>query len=196
MTEEKRKRGRPKKYESRAERQKAYHERKKERMRELEKQLKMLETRGALEFSLNSDSPNKVKQFSWKKITPSEIALMGTKELKILVDSLQDKIKENFSLGDSLENIILSVLQKQYFKNIDENYSNKILTLESEIGENVALFEECIQQQTLLYLMEAELASRNRLDDKKTKLDLFEAKVDALEQQREAKKIEIKKKAE
>jgi len=196
MTEEKRKRGRPKKYESRAERQKAYHERKKERMRELEKQLKMLETRGALEFSLNSDSPNKVKQFSWKKITPSEIALMGTKELKILVDSLQDKIKENFSLGDSLENIVLSVLQKQYFKNIDENYSNKILILESEIGENVALFEESIQQQTLLYLMEAELASRNRLDDKKTKLDLFEAKVDALEQQSEAKKVEIKKKAE
>ena len=195
MTEEKR-RGRPRKYESRAERQKAYHERKKERMRELEKQLKVLETKGALEFSLNSDSHNEVKQFSWKKITPSEIALMGTKELKILVDSLQDKIKENFSLGDSLENIILSVLQKQYFKNIDENYSKKIFTLESEIGENIALFEECIQQQTLLYLMEAELASRNRLDDKKTKLDLFEAKIDALEKQSETKKIKVKKRAE
>lgn len=195
MTEEKRKVGRPRKYETRAERQKAYHERKKERMKELERQVNLLESKGAIEFSLDEDLGLQVKRFSWKKITPSEIALMGTKELKVLIESLQEKISDSFSFGDSLEKIVLSILKKNYIKNLEENNKSDVLKLEGEIGDNVALLEESIQQQTLLYLMEAELASRNRLNEKKTKLDLFEAKIDALEQRSEGEKIDIKEKA-
>ena len=195
MTEEKRKVGRPRKYETRAERQKAYHERKKERMKELERQVNLLESKGAIEFSLDEDLGLQVKRFSWKKITPSEIALMGTKELKVLIESLQEKISDSFSFGDSLEKIVLSILKKNYIKNLEENNKSDVLKLEGEIGDNVALLEESIQQQTLLYLMEAELASRNRLNEKKTKLDLFEAKIDELEQRSEGEKIDIKEKA-
>ncbi|MHA1187915.1 MAG: hypothetical protein ACTSSK_13760 [Candidatus Heimdallarchaeota archaeon] len=38
-----------------------------------------------------------------------------------------------------------------------------------------------MQQQTLLFLLEAELVNRYRLEGRKTKLDLFEASIDELE---------------
>jgi len=193
MSGEKRKVGRPRKYATRSERQKAYHERKKQRLKELEKQIESLETHSALTFNLEGDLLTDVSQFPWKKITPSEIALMGTQELDSLVISFQEKVQDSFSFGDSLENVILGVIKKNYLENAEESYESKLLELEEETGKNIANIEECIQQQTLLYLMESELASRERLEGKKTKLDLFEAKIDELEKDVTEKKVKVKK---
>ena len=52
---------------------------------------------------------------------------------------------------------------------------------------------ESNQQQTLLYLIEAELASRERSSTRERKIDIFEAKVEELEREARVKEKEIKK---
>ncbi|MHA1187914.1 MAG: hypothetical protein ACTSSK_13755 [Candidatus Heimdallarchaeota archaeon] len=91
MSEEKKKVGRPKKYESRAERQKAYLERKKQKMKDLEEQVKKLESQDMFSSDINLEAFEdikfkKVPKYTWRKITPSEIAVMGTKDLEVLIN--------------------------------------------------------------------------------------------------------------
>jgi hypothetical protein len=199
MTEQKKKVGRPRKYETRAERQKAYHERKKQRLKELEEQLEQLEKSDMFSIGITEElfdeiSFKKVSKFPWKRITPSEIALMGTQELESLVTTLQSEIKKNFSLSNSLENIVLGIISKYHHESMDEKSNKEIKRIKSTLLDNYEYLESSIQQQTLLYLMEAELASRLRLDTKKTKLDLFEAKIDELETKVKKKELKIEEK--
>ncbi|MHA1367366.1 MAG: hypothetical protein ACTSP5_13270 [Candidatus Heimdallarchaeota archaeon] len=95
MSEEKKKVGRPKKYESRAERQKAYLERKKQKMKDLEEQVKKLESQDMFSSDINLEAFEdikfkKVPKYTWRKITPSEIAVMGTKDLEVLIQELSN----------------------------------------------------------------------------------------------------------
>ncbi|MCK5185122.1 MAG: hypothetical protein KAQ95_12510, partial [Candidatus Heimdallarchaeota archaeon] len=99
MPEEKKKVGRPRKYETRSERQKAYHERKKQKMQVLEEEVKKLEKQtlfssDTLEDIFDDSVFKEVFKFPWKKITPSEIALMGTQDLESLVGEFRERIHE------------------------------------------------------------------------------------------------------
>ena len=88
MPEEKSKGGRPRKYpkEDKYARQKAYYERKKKKMKELEEKVKALQKGRDLspeqkKILEDLDLPE-YDAFSWTKITPNEIALLGSRELE------------------------------------------------------------------------------------------------------------------
>ncbi|HUT82773.1 MAG TPA: hypothetical protein VMZ29_16375 [Candidatus Bathyarchaeia archaeon] len=201
MSKEKRNVGRPRKYETQSERQKAYHERKKQKMEKLEEKIKVLEK----EKLFSSDDKIEVFEdvefkdipsFNWKKFTPSEIALMGAQDLESLIEEFQERIHEHASFDISLENITLGIISKNYLASKNDPSLEKIEQINREINRNIKNLEERMQQQTLLYLMEAELANRERLDSRKTKLDLFEAKIDELEKEVKKDKVKIEKKVE
>ncbi len=198
MPEEKKKVGRPRKYETRSERQKAYHERKKQKMQVLEEEVKKLEKQtllssDSLEDIFDDSVFKKVFKFSWKKITPSEIALMGTQDLESLVSEFRMRIQEQESFTRTLENIVMGIINKNYLAAREKPNLEKIKEITTQIQGNIGNLEERMQQQALLYLMEAELANRERLDGRKTKLDLFEAKIDELE--KEVKEKQVKERA-
>ncbi|HUU77408.1 MAG TPA: hypothetical protein VMX55_03630 [candidate division Zixibacteria bacterium] len=201
MSDERRKVGRPRKYDTRSERQKAYHERKKEKMKTLEEQVTKLEKQRL--FSSDGNAAvfenvifQDITSFAWKKITPSEIALMGIQDLETMVDEFRGRIDQHSSFDVALENITLGIISKNSLATKDEPPLRKIDEIDSRIKENIKNLEERMQQQTLLYLMEAELANRERLDSRKTKLDLFETKVEELEKEVLEKKIKVKKEAQ
>lgn len=194
MSEDKSKVGRPRKYATRSERQKAYHERKKEKMRELEKQVEKLEKHQLFSSEMNIDTLEgitfkKVPNFPWNKITPSEIALMGTQELESLIREFHERIKQDSSIEVSLENITLGIVSKNYLSSKEDTPERKIEELDKNIKMGIRDLEEKMQQQTLLYLMEAELANRQRLVGKKSKLDIFEEKIKKLEDEAKEKQL-------
>lgn len=60
MNETKKKTGRPRKYATNAERQRAYYERKKQRIRELEERLAILERKQKLDSNNNSNDSSSI----------------------------------------------------------------------------------------------------------------------------------------
>ena len=186
MSEEKKNVGRPRKYATTAERQKAYHDRKRQRLKELEEQIKKLEKQDAFSFVISDEFFDTIpfkqlEDFPEKHITPSEIALMGTQDLELLVEKLETKLEVKTNLNATLENIILGVISKYHLKSLEKTPENELAKITDTLEENFDHLEKSIQQQTLLYLLNAELENRLRLDDKKSRLDLFGDKVEELE---------------
>ncbi len=198
MAEEKNKGGRPRKHATNADRQRAYYERKKQRMKELEEKLAKLETRPKTK-SAQKKITRKVKDatkasFPWKKITPGEIALIGRKELERLIISFSEKIDQNSSLMESILNLIITTFDIDSSGSLDELTDNDLEQLSNEIDTIIHLSQESNQQQTFLYLLEAELASRERSVEREFKLDVLESETEEFlkEKIKEEKEDEIK----
>ncbi|MHA1355362.1 MAG: hypothetical protein ACTSR1_09345, partial [Candidatus Heimdallarchaeota archaeon] len=119
--------------------------------------------------------------YTWRKITPSEIAVMGTKDLEVLIEEFRERIQQYSSFSVALENITLGIISKNYLISKEDTPPTKIQEANHQINENIKNLDERMQQQTLLFLLEAELVNRYRLEGRKTKLDLFEASIDELE---------------
>lgn len=190
LSDKKKKAGRPRKYASQAERQKAYHERKKEKMEELEEQVKKLVKQQALPLheqlkAMDALPLKDIINFVWTKITPSEIAVMGTDELESFISTLRRKSKEAMTFEDSFENLVIGFITKYQLETLEDIPKNRIKGLETQISKSLSDIRESIQQETLLYLMEAELASRARMDTKKSKFDLFDQEITTLEKKSE-----------
>lgn len=186
MSKEKKNVGRPRKYATTAERQKAYHDRKRQRLKKLEEQIRKLEKQDSFSFVISDEFFDSIpfkqlNDFPEKYITPSEIALMGTQDLESLVEKLESKIEVKPSFNASLENIILGIISKYHLKSLEKAPENELEKIASALEENFNHLKKSIQQQTLLYLLNAELANRMRLDDKKSRLDIFSDKVEELE---------------
>ncbi len=194
MSEEKNKGGRPRKHATNADRQRAYYERKKQRMKELEEKLAKLEARPKTKTTQKKIT-RKIKDamkasFPWKKITPGEIALIGEKELKRLIDSFSEKIAQNSSLMESILNLIITTFDIDSSGSLDDLTDNDLEQLSNEIDTIIHLSQESNQQQTFLYLLEAELASRERSIEREFKLDVLESETE--EFLKEKKKVEKK----
>ncbi len=195
MPETKSKGGRPRKYpkEEKYARQKAYYERKKQKMRELEERVKELQSGKDLspeqkKILKELDLPEYDSYF-WSKITPNEIALMGTQELEQISGNLREKTDINTLLKIQILNLIVKTINLDYLHSPEELSSKDLLNMLNEDVESIVnLSQESNQQQTLLYLLEAELDSRGRLDKREVSIDLFEAKVEELEKQIKEKK--------
>lgn len=194
MSEEKNKGGRPRKHATNADRQRAYYERKKQRMKELEEKLAKLETRSKTKTDQKKIT-RKIKDvsktsFPWKKITPGEIALIGKKELERLIITFSEKIDQNSSLMESILNLIITTFDIDSSRSIDDLTDNDLEQLSNEIDTIIHLSQESNQQQTFLYLLEAELASRERSIEREFKLDVLESETE--EFLKEKKKVEKK----
>ncbi len=182
MTKEKNKGGRPRKHATNADRQRAYYERKKQKMKELEEKLAKLETRPKTK-SDQKKITRKVKDatkasFPWKKITPGEISLIGKKELERLVVSFGEKIDQNSSLMESILDLIITTFDINSSGSLNELTTNDLEQLSINIDAIIQLSQESNQQQTFLYLLEAELASRERSVEREFKLDVLESETE------------------
>ncbi|MGC9779480.1 MAG: hypothetical protein HZR80_09590 [Candidatus Heimdallarchaeota archaeon] len=198
MTEEKNKGGRPRKHATNADRQRAYYERKKQRMKELEEKLAKLETRPKTK-SAQKKITRKMRDatktsFPWKKITPGEISLIGKKELERLIVTFRKKIDQNSSLMESILNLIITTFDIDSSGSLDELTTNDLEQLSVEIDTVIKLSQESNQQQTFLYLLEAELTSRERSVEREFKLDVLESETEEFlkETKKEEKGDEIK----
>jgi hypothetical protein len=197
MSEEKNKGGRPRKYATNAERQKAYYERKKKRMKELEEKLAKLEGKSSSKLDQKKIARKRIEtpktSFPWKKITPSEIALIGEKELQRLIISFNEKISQSSSLMESILNLIVTTLEIDSTKSLDDLSDFELEQLSEDIDTIISLSNEGNQQQTFLYLLEAELASRERSIERELKIDILESETEEFlkEKKKEEKKEEI-----
>ncbi|NHJ38449.1 MAG: hypothetical protein FK731_00345 [Asgard group archaeon] len=199
MPEEKRSVGRPRKYTSKAERQKAYYERKKKKMKELEEEKFSLEAQKKLlqeklNKSLKDLDLKDITNFDWNKFTPIELTLLSAGDLKLYISTLQEKLENIFSFGDLIENLVNIVNIKSSFKNDDMSQEKRYNDLIEEFGQNISDFQEGIQLQTLLFLLEAELASRERMLDRDAKLSVLKAEIKELETMKLEEKPKIKSK--
>ncbi len=200
MPEEKSKGGRPRKYpkEDKYARQKAYYERKKKKMKELEEKVKALQKGRDLspeqkKILEDLDLPE-YEAFSWTKITPNEIALLGSRELERTIAEFQKIAANNSTLKFHILNLIIKTINIDYLHSSDDLSTKELLAmLKEDVSSILDAGYESNQQQTLLYLMEAELVSRERASTRERKLDIFEAKVEELEREAKVKEKEIKK---
>jgi hypothetical protein len=198
MPEMKNKGGRPRKYPKgdKYARQKAYYERKKKKMKDLEERVKKLQNGKDLspeqkKILESLDMPD-VGASSWTKITPNEIALMGTQKLEQLASNLREITNINTLLKIQILNLIVKTINLDYLHSPEEITSKDLLNmLNDDVESIIDLSQESNQHQTLLYLLEAELDSRGRLDKRETTIDLFEAKVEELEKQIQERKMKV-----
>ncbi|MCG3260547.1 MAG: hypothetical protein H7644_12410 [Candidatus Heimdallarchaeota archaeon] len=200
MPEVKSKGGRPRKYpkEDKYARQKAYNERKKKKMKELEEKVKALQKGRDLSPEqkkiLEDLDLSEYDVFSWTKITPNEIALLGSRELERTIAEFQKISANNSTLKFHILNLIIKTINIDYFHSSDDISTKELLAmLKEDVSSILDAGYESNQQQTLFYLMEAELASRERSSTRERKLDIFEAKVEELEREAKVKEKEIKK---
>ena len=153
MPEKKKGPGRPRKYETDAERKRAYRERKKARLVELKEKVEDIEKKMATMIDIEKVITPELKavheelKIPWMKLTPGEIAEMRTNELK----KYRDVILRNF--GEMGHDYPIPVLDP--FINIMDKTTK-------EKNSYRTLLAQRMQQIVLLYLIEAELASRER----------------------------------
>ncbi len=200
MPEVKSKRGRPRKYpkEETYARQKAYYERKKKKMKELEAKVKALQKGRDLSPEqkklLQDLDLQEYESISWTKITPNEIALMGSQELETTIEEFKKIADNNTQLRFYILNLIIKTINLDYLHSLEDLSTKDLLKiLKEDVNSILDAGYESIQQQMLLYLMEAELTSRERSSTREKKLDIFEAKVEELEREAKVEEKEIKK---
>ncbi|MHA1187443.1 MAG: hypothetical protein ACTSSK_11320 [Candidatus Heimdallarchaeota archaeon] len=192
MSEKKNKGGRPRIHATGADRSRAYYERKKEKMKELEKKVETLES--AKPVKKKQMKPIKLKDiesFSWQKITPSEISLMDTQSLEHIIKIFSEKMITTPVVKVHLQNLISSTISLDVSNFSETTVEDVLEQLDPVLDEVVKTLEESSQKQTLLYLMEAEIANRERLQIRDYKLEIIQSKLDDLK--KETKETEIKK---
>ena len=176
MSEKKKGPGRPRKYETDAERKKAYRERKKVILIELKEKVDKIEKKMENVIDIKKMITPELKavheelKIPWMKLTPKEIANMGTEELK----KYRKVILRNFGDISTDDNSpypvpVLDPFISLLNKSTKEGYNQRVLLAEK------------MQQIVLLYLIEAELASRERESNIEDEMDDLMQRVSKLE---------------
>jgi len=196
MSEKKSKGGRPRIHATSADRSRAYYERKKEKMKELEEKVQKLETKSPAKNKHKKTFELKEAEiFVWQKITPSEISLMDTQSLVQITKIFREKMTETPAVKIQLQNLIRSTVSLDILNSSRDISVEDVLEQFDSILDNIVYtLEESNQQQTLLYLMEAELANRERLQIRDYKLEIIQSKLDELKKETEVKEIKLKHK--
>ncbi len=119
---------------------------------------------------------------------------MGSQELDTTIEDFKKIVYNNTQLRVHILNLIIKTVSIDYLNSSDDlSAKNLLKILKEDVNNILNAGYDTIQQQMLLYLMEAELASRDRSSTREKKLDIFEAKVEELEKEAEVKEKEIKK---
>lgn len=196
MSKKKSKGGRPRIHETGADRSRAYYERKKAKMKELEDKVKKLETKtSGKKMSGKVLKLKEIEKFDWQKITPNEISLMDIQKLEQLTKTFREKLTENPAIKGQLQHLIQSLISSDILDTSAEITVEDILgQLDPILDDVVDTLQESTQQQTLLYLMEAELANRERLLIRDYKLEILQSKVEELKKETKEKELKQKQK--
>jgi len=195
MSEKKSKGGRPRIHETGADRSRAYYERKKAKMKDLEEKVKNLETgKSSKKLQDISFEPEEIERFDWQKITPGEISLMDIQRLQQMTKTFREKIKEKPTIKVELQNLVRFTFSSDLVNSLEEITVEDALKLIDPVLDSITeTLQENNQQQTLLYLMEAELANRERLQIRDYKLEILQSKVEELKKERK-EEIKLKQK--
>lgn len=187
MPEEKRSRGRPRIYETNAERKKAYRERKKAERLKLEKKVELLEKQLAEKQSkdVNLSTINENKNLSFK-----EVRLLEEEELLKLSNKITEEIDNKISFYDPVKNTIELILGNIEQKLLQE--TDKLIIEEFNDNIDSSLF----QKLAILYVLQTEIHLRQEKNILEEELDILEQRIKNLEKQISKKKeTEIIKKS-
>ncbi|MGC9781113.1 MAG: hypothetical protein HZR80_17855 [Candidatus Heimdallarchaeota archaeon] len=182
MSQEKRPRGRSRKYETNAERKKAYRERKKAERIELEKRVVKLEKQ--LEKTDHEVASKKITSDPILSLTFNEIMKTDTEILQTYVTSLKKELGDSLSLYSPLsiiiENIIGSLEPIVSTRSLKIS-PNQIISL--QVDKQIDEFEESLKQLTLLHIIELELGHRENDSIEDYELEILERRIDELEKE-------------
>ena len=183
MSEEKKSRGRPRKYPTNAARKKAYRDRKKAERFELEKKV------AELEKKIKEDDDESVDEniSIFQNITFENIKKMEISQLEDYKDILASKINQEINLFSPLHNLIDDIMNE--FENSDIYTSNKNKQSITQITKTKLLDTiNSIQLLTLHHIFETELGQRKEQDITDIEMDIIEQRILALENELSRKK--------
>ncbi|TET28673.1 MAG: hypothetical protein E3J70_08975 [Candidatus Heimdallarchaeota archaeon] len=190
MSEEKKKRGRPRVYDTNAARKKAYRERKKAERKELEVQIEKMEK--DLEFIR--------KEIKQKDLTDNPFLLLTYKDLRnASLEQLDEYSRDliaiiggQYSLLTPLQVIVKDIINQYTVKKIEDwSIFNPNQKIAIDVSGKILDFYSIIQNLTLLNLIDLEL--KNRGQDKKIDIELEEIEKQIFELEEEfAEKRKVK----
>jgi len=182
MSEEKKSRGRPRKYPTNAARKKAYRERKKAERLELEKKV------AELEKKIKEDDESVDENISiFQNITFENIKKMEISQLEDYKGILASKINQEINLFSPLHNLIDDIMNE--FDNFDIYSNKKNMQSITQITKTKLLDTiDSIQLLTLHHIIETELGQRKEQDITEIEMDILEQRILALENELSRKK--------
>ncbi|MHA1304064.1 MAG: hypothetical protein ACTSPI_10225 [Candidatus Heimdallarchaeaceae archaeon] len=208
--------GRPRKYASDAERKRAYRQRKKERLAQIQKTVEKLEQKVKKITTIQSNTDNldmlfKELEAPRARFTPSEIAEMETEQLLELRDILRSWLEGYKGLGGIVAQLSTAIIPQTYFSFLDLGllessveeeitdikYIPSVVETQSDITKkgissyfktslyrfSSSTLTELFEQIVLLYLVEAEIASRRRDKIETIAITQLERRIKELEEQ-------------
>ncbi|NHJ87663.1 MAG: hypothetical protein FK734_19535 [Asgard group archaeon] len=173
MSKEKNTRGRPRKYETNAERKKAYRDRKKAEHQALKEKVTKLERKLA---NLDQEQSESVIEPIFK-LTYKDIKNMQIDELKEIYTELNRKTQgKNITLFSPFKNI-LKVLNSAE-ENVKEASTKNIA---EEVSDNLSSIKELAQRLVIINIIEDELSHREVIFANEEDYQLFEQQLLDLE---------------
>jgi len=159
MVQEKRPRGRPRKYSTDAERKRAYNYRQKVKHLEMEKRVQDLEKILGVDKFFNTESLDPIFQ-----LTYDDMLKYDSSQLIDISNNLRKRIPEKMTMFSPLH-----VFMEDLIENITSNQDNEILceTLFSKFNDFFFRNQQYYRNLTILYLVEKELTKREEKKKKK-----------------------------
>jgi len=190
MSEEKKKRGRPRVYDTNAARKKAYRERKKAERKELEVQIEKMQK--DLEFIRKEIAQKDLTDNPFLLLTYKDLRNASLEQLDEYSSDLIAIIGGQYSLLTPLQVIVKDIINQYTVKKIEDwsafNPNQKIAI---DVSGKILDFYSIIQNLTLLNLINLEL--KNRGQDKKIDIELEEIEKQIFELEKEfAEKRKVK----
>ena len=190
MSEEKKKRGRPRVYDTNAARKKAYRERKKAERKELEVQIEKMQK--DLEFIRKEIKQKDLTDNPFLLLTYKDLRNASLEQLDEYSSDLIAIIGGQYSLLTPLQVIVKDIINQYTVKKIEDwsafNPNQKIAI---DVSGKILDFYSIIQNLTLLNLINLEL--KNRGQDKKIDIELEKIEKQIFELEKEfAEKRKVK----
>ena len=196
MSEEKKKRGRPRVYDTNAARKKAYRERKKAERSELEIQITKLQKE--LDFLRSEMGQKDLLENPFLNLTYKNIMNASLEELEDYSNDIIAFNESRYSLLSPIQVIVRDIIDQYQMKKIQDSTAyNPEQKIAVDVSEKILDFYSIIQNLTLLNLIDLELKHRGQ--DKKIDFELeeIEKQIFELEEEfAEKRKIKTHKKTE
>jgi hypothetical protein len=190
MSQEKKKRGRPRVYDTNAARKKAYRERKKAERKELEVQIEKMQK--DLDFIRKEIEQTDLTDNPFFHLTYKDLRNASLEQLEGYSKDLIAIIGGQYSLLSPLQVIVKDILKQYSVKKVEDwekfNPDQKVAI---DVSGKILDFYSIIQNSTLLNLIDLEL--KNRGQDKKIEIELEEIEKQIFELEEEfAEKRKVK----
>jgi hypothetical protein len=171
MSQEKKKRGRPRVYDTNAARKKAYRERKKAERKELEVEIEKMQK--DLEFIRKEIEQKDLTENPLLLLTYKDLRNASLEQLREYSNDLIAIIGGQYSLLSPLQVLVKDIINQYSEKKLEDwNLFNPDQKVAIDVSGKILDFYSIVQNLTLLNLIDLEL--KNRGQDKKIDIELEE----------------------